>query len=98
MSDNLKYEVSSSKGGVIVFSEVYYPGWTATVDGQPVELGRVDYLLRAVNVAPGKHTVELAFKPKSVTVTETMAYISYAILLGLIALGVYMEWRKKKAN
>lgn len=98
MSDNLKYEVSSSKGGVIVFSEVYYPGWTATVDGQPVELGRVDYLLRAVNVAPGKHTIELAFKPKSVTVTETMAYISYAILLGLIALGVYMEWRKKKAN
>ena len=98
MSDNLKYEVSSSKGGVIVFSEVYYPGWTATVDGLPVELGRVDYLLRAVNVAPGKHTVELAFKPKSVTVTETMAYISYAILLGLIALGVYMEWRKKKAN
>lgn len=98
MSDNLKYEVSSSKGGVIVFSEVYYPGWTATVDGQPVELGRVDYLLRAVNVAPGKHTVELAFKPKSITVTETMAYISYAILLGLIALGVYMEWRKKKAN
>ena len=98
MSDNLKYEVSSSKGGVIVFSEVYYPGWTATVDGQSVELGRVDYLLRAVNVAPGKHTVELAFKPKSVTVTETMAYISYAILLGLIALGVYMEWRKKKAN
>ena len=97
MSDNLKYEVSSSKGGVIVFSEVYYPGWTATVDGQPVELGRVDYLLRAVNVAPGKHTVELAFKPKSVTVTETMAYISYAILLGLIALGVYMEWRKKKS-
>lgn len=98
MSDNLKYEVSSSKGGVIVFSEVYFPGWTATVDGQPVELGRVDYLLRAVNVAPGKHTVELAFKPKSITVTETMAYISYAILLGLIALGVYMEWRKKKAN
>ena len=98
MSDNLKYEVSSSKGGVIVFSEVYYPGWTATVDGQPVELGRVDYLLRAVNVAPGKHTVELAFKPKSVTVTETMAYISYAILLGLIVLGVYMEWRKKKAS
>ena len=97
MSDNLKYEVSSSKGGVIVFSEVYYPGWTATVDGQPVELGRVDYLLRAVNVAPGKHTIELAFKPKSVTVTETMAYISYAILLGLIALGVYMEWRKKKS-
>ena len=96
MSNNLKYDVSSSKGGVIVFSEVYYPGWTATVDGQPAELGRVNYLLRAVNVAPGKHTVELTFKPKSVTATETVAYVSYAVLLLLVAFGVYVEWRKKK--
>lgn len=81
MSDRLTYDVNSSKGGVIVFSEVYYPGWTATVDGQPVELGRVNYLLRAVNVAPGKHKIELAFYPKSVTTTETIAYVAYAVLL-----------------
>ena len=81
MSDRLTYDVNSSKGGVIVFSEVYYPGWTATVDGQPVELGRVNYLLRAVNVAPGKHKIELAFHPKSVTTTETIAYVAYAVLL-----------------
>lgn len=96
MSDNLKYDVNSSKGGVIVFSEVYYPGWTATVDGRPAELGRVNYLLRAVNVAPGRHTVELTFHPRSVTVTETVAYVSYAVLLLLIAFGVYVEWRKKR--
>src|SRR5574344_1192529 len=44
--NSLSYSVNSDKGGVIVFSEVYYPGWTATVDGQPVELGRVNYVLR----------------------------------------------------
>lgn len=86
MSDRLTYDVNSSKGGVIVFSEVYYPGWTATVDGQPVELGRVNYLLRAVNVAPGKHKIELAFHPKSVTTTETIAYVAYAVLLLAILL------------
>ena len=96
MSNSLKYDVNSSKGGVIVFSEVYYPGWTATVDGRPAELGRVNYLLRAVNVAPGRHTVELTFHPRSVTVTETVAYVSYAVLLLLIAFGVYVEWRKKR--
>ena len=95
MSDELAYEVNSAKGGVVVFSEVYYPGWTATVDGQPAELGRVNYLLRALNVAPGKHKVELKFHPKSVATTETIAYIAYAILLILIALGVYRERKKK---
>ena len=98
MSNSLKYDVNSSKGGVVVFSEVYYPGWTATVDGRRAELGRVNYLLRAINVAPGRHTVELTFHPKSVTVTETVAYVSYAVLLLLIALGVYVEWKKNKAH
>lgn len=96
MSDRLTYDVNSSKGGVIVFSEVYYPGWTATVDGQPVELGRVNYLLRAVNVAPGKHKIELAFHPKSVTTTETIAYVAYAVLLLAIFLLAYIEYRKKR--
>lgn len=96
MSDRLTYDVNSSKGGVIVFSEVYYPGWTATVDGQPVELGRVNYLLRAVNVAPGKHKIELAFHPKSVTTTETIAYAAYAVLLLAILLLAYIEYRKKR--
>lgn len=96
MSDRLTYDVNSSKGGVIVFSEVYYPGWTATVDGQPVELGRVNYLLRAVNVAPGKHKIELAFHPKSVTTTETIAYVAYTVLLLAILLLAYIEYRKKR--
>ncbi len=96
MSDRLTYDVNSGKGGVIVFSEVYYPGWTATVDGQPVELGRVNYLLRAINVAPGKHTVELTFRPQSVTTTETIAYFAYAVLLLAILFVVYLEYRKKK--
>lgn len=96
MSDRLTFDVNSSKGGVIVFSEVYYPGWTATVDGQPVELGRVNYLLRAVNVAPGKHKIELAFHPKSVTTTETIAYVAYAVLLLAILLLAYIEYRKKR--
>lgn len=96
MSDKLTYDVNSANGGVIVFSEVYYPGWTATVDGQEAELGRVNYLLRALNVSPGKHKVELTFHPKSVTTTETIAYIAYAVLLVLIAFVVYLEYKKKK--
>ena len=93
--NNLQYTVNSKNGGVVVFSEIYYPGWTATIDGQPVELGRVNYILRAVSVKPGKHTVVLDFHPTSISTTETIAYIAIVILLLAIAGAGYMEWRKK---
>jgi len=94
--NRLKYELNSGKGGVVVFSEIYYPGWTATVDGQETELGRVDYVLRALNVKPGKHEVELKFFPKSIDRTETIAYCAYALLLLAIITAVLVEARKKK--
>lgn len=93
--NNLKYEVNSEKGGVLVFSEIYYPGWTATVDGQPVELGRVNYVLRAMNIKPGKHEVVLDFHPASINNTEAVAYTAYAILMVMAAFGVFMEWYKR---
>ena len=96
--NQLTYEVSSDKGGVLVFSEVYYPGWTATIDGQPAELGRVNYILRALRVPAGKHQVNLAFFPKSVDTTETIAYVAYVVLLLIIVGGLYDTWRRKKNN
>jgi uncharacterized membrane protein YfhO len=80
----------------VVFSEIYDPGWTATVDGQEGELGRVNSSLRALNVKPGKHEIVLTFKPKSVKVTETVAYISYALLLGVLLGAVFIEYRRRK--
>ena len=49
-----------------------------------------------MNVAPGKHKIELAFHPKSVTTTETIAYVAYAVLLLAILLLAYIEYRKKR--
>ena len=96
LPNNLTYEVKSNKGGVIVFSEIYYPGWTATIDGQPAELGRVDYILRALKVAPGSHKVVLDFHPSSLKKTETVAYIGYVVLLLLLLGGIVVEWKKDK--
>ena len=91
----LTYEVESQKGGVVVFSENYYPGWTATVDGKDVDVARVNYILRAINVAPGKHTVQLSFFPTTVDTTERIAYASYAILLAVIVVLVVLRRKKK---
>ena len=91
----LTYEVNSDKGGVIVFSEIYYPGWTATVDGVEQELGRVDYVLRALKVKPGKHEVVLSFFPKSIERTETIAYSAYVVLLLILLCLGWSAYRKK---
>ena len=96
--NQVSYEVESDKGGIIVFSEIYYPGWTATVDGVEQELGRVDYVLRALQVKPGKHEVVLSFFPKTITRTETIAYVALAILL-LLVIGLAVQgWRKAKRS
>ena len=78
----LKYQVNSEKGGTVVFSEIYYPGWQSTIDGEETPHGRANYILRAMNVPAGKHVVEFKFDPKSLHTTETIAFIA----LGLLAL------------
>lgn len=94
--NNLQYTIESKKGGVVVFAEIYYPGWTATIDGQPAELGRVNYILRALNVKAGKHTVVLDFHPTSISTTETIAYIAIVILLLAIIGAGYMRFKNRK--
>ena len=95
--NSLTYTVNSAKGGVVVFSEVYYPGWSATIDGQPAELGRVNYILRALNVKAGKHEVVLEFHPSSISTTETIAYVALVALLLAICAALFIEWKKQKA-
>ena len=94
----LDYEVNTHTGGVAVFSEVYFPwGWEATVDGQPVEIGRVNYVLRALKVPSGKHHIRFEFKPQRLEATNTLGVISVALiyLLCLIALALcgYRIWK-----
>lgn len=79
--NELHYDVASDKGGVVVFSEIYYPGWTAAIDGRPAELGRVDYVLRALRVPAGSHKVVLEFRPASVAATEAVAYAAIALIV-----------------
>ena len=94
--NQLTYDVRSATGGIVVFSEIFYPEWTATVDGKPVEIGRVDYVLRALNVDKGHHKVVLTFDPKSVKQTEIVAYLSYAVLLLVVLFAVYFKRKEDK--
>ena len=98
--NDLKYEVDSGEGGVVVFSEIYYPGWQAYIDGVEAPHGRADYILRAMNVPAGKHTVEFKFDPKSLHTTETIAFIALGLLAVAVLLLLVLQgktlWEKKK--
>lgn len=62
--DRMVYHASVSKPSLAVFSEVYFPwGWRTEIDGQETQMGRVDYLLRAVNIPEGDHTIVMTFDP-----------------------------------
>lgn len=97
LANEVHYDITTPKGGVAVLSEVYYPGWTATIDGQPAGLGRANYVLRALKVPAGSHKVVLEYKPASVGTTEALAFTALAlILLAFVTAGVG-QWRRKEA-
>ena len=97
--NELKYTIESQTGGVVVFSEIYYPDWTATIDGEEAELGRVNYVLRALRVEPGRHEVVMTFRPKSIDRTETIAYVALiAMLLAVVALAVREVRRRQRQS
>lgn len=90
--NRLTYKARSARGGVAVFSEIYFPwGWQATVDGKPAEIGRVNYVLRALRLAPGEHTVEFRFDPQSLRVTNTLGIVS-VVLIYVLCLAALAWW------
>lgn len=96
--NQLTYKAEMSKGGLAVFSEIYYPeGWTATIDGKESPILRVNYLLRGLEVPEGSHEIVFTFAPSSYYSTKTpMVIFQYLIALGLIA-GIFLTYREKNA-
>ena len=97
--NRLVYETDNARDGVAVFSEIYYPdGWQVTIDGQPARLARADYILRSMYVPAGKHTIEMRFDPKSLHVTEGIAYAALALLIIGVMAAVLIARKKYSAK
>ena len=77
----------------LVMSDVYYPGWTATIDDQPTTLYPANFAFRAVLVPPGEHRVTFTFEP---TTWRIGMGISVLTLMALIGFGVW-RWRRRRS-
>ncbi|MDE6225414.1 MAG: YfhO family protein, partial [Muribaculaceae bacterium] len=89
--NRLTYHSESNGDRLAVFSEVYFPyGWHATIDGKSVNIGRVNYLLRAMNIPAGKHTVEMWFDPTSIHTTVSIATCSVIIIYLMLGFAIFL--------
>lgn len=99
--NKLTYHSHSAKGGLAVFSEIYFPwGWTATIDGKEVPIGRVNYVLRALQVPAGDHTIVFTFDPQEVHKTESLAktsvWLILLLILGALGWSIFSGLHRKK--
>ena len=92
----LKYNALAFRDRLAVFSEVYYPkGWQAYIDGNPVDHISADYILRAMVVPAGQHTIEFRFDPASVRIGSAIAVISSILVILAVAAYIYFVYSGK---
>jgi hypothetical protein len=85
----LVIDARAEQPGLLFVGDVWYPGWSATVDGQPAPLLRADFAFRAVALAPGQHRVVMRYASRPVRVGGALS------LAGLLALGA-LGWRRRR--
>ncbi len=95
--NHLVYDVDTAGDAFAVFSEIYYPiGWTATIDGQEAEIIQANYILRALEIPEGKHTVEFRFEPDSYVIGNKVMWTANILLIIALAGVCFLEIKKLK--
>jgi len=96
--DHLVYRTNTTGNRLVVFSEIYYPDWTVTIDGEPAKYVEANYTLRAMVVPDGQHEISFTFRPGYYTKANTLSMIFYYIIMvmvvALVGYSVYHEIRK----
>jgi Bacterial membrane protein YfhO len=83
-ADRVKISVESDRGGYLVLTDAWFPGWTAQVDGRETRVERADHAFRAVKLAPGHHDVEFRYAPMSVRLGLALSALA-AVVTGALA-------------
>jgi Bacterial membrane protein YfhO len=90
--DRVVVEAAARAGGLLVLTDVHYPGWKAEVDGEPAEVERVDYLLRGVRIPAGAHRVEMTYEPLSWRIGWIVSLLAMVAVAAVAVAG----WRRAR--
>jgi hypothetical protein len=90
------YQVNAAQDALLVFNEVYFPGWRATVDGRAAALTQACGGLRALRVGAGRHQVVTTFSPRSFYVGITVSLLSLVLFLAWLFAPVYLARRARR--
>lgn len=97
--NSLKYEYNSKTDQIAVFSEIYYDkGWNVYVDNEKADYFRADYLLRAMNLKAGSHTIEFRFEPSTYHISKTINIVCSVIFIVLCIVYIYLRCNNKIAE
>lgn len=92
--NEIRLETNTAQNGILLLSEVYYPGWRGWVDEREVQVLRADYIFRAIELPAGKHHVRFLYDPTSFKIGETLFGITAFALLGWSFRGIVRARRK----
>jgi hypothetical protein len=93
--NRLAIETSAPTPTVLVVSEIFYPGWAATIDGQPARISLADFLLRGVALPVGQHRVEMRYVAPAARIGAIISVLTLALLAGL---AFYTRRGRKELN
>ena len=97
--DEITWSVRTDAPRLLVASEVYYPaGWNAYLDDEPVPIYRADYLLRAVPVEAGEHTLAMRFEPRTHTLGLWLTGLSTLLVYGSVLALLGLAWQRRKQS
>jgi hypothetical protein len=90
--EHVVIDATSHGSGLLVLSDLHYPGWKAEVDGEEVDIERVNYMMRGVPLEPGRHRVEFEYEPLSWRIGWILSLVGLAALAALLVSG--RQWRR----
>ncbi|MDZ7721155.1 MAG: YfhO family protein [Balneolaceae bacterium] len=92
----ISLDISRSEPGFLVLSEIWYPpGWTATLNGEEMDIIRTNYVLRGFEIPAGNHTLEMTLEPVWYTTGKWIARFGNLLLFGMGAIGIFIFFRNR---
>lgn len=89
-----RYEVETSMNGLLCLSEIWYPAWKASIDGKDIDIHRINWSLRGIEVPKGKHSIVLTYSSRAYETGSAISYAGFGLTIIAIAFGLFVQYRR----